>query len=106
MPLSEGGWGLGYSGGALVFGAGLAVLAILYFTTKVVARGAVLGGVHPHPPAWRDGRGLPRQAARQGRSCDEPADRLRGACASSSSLLILVLPQRPGSHPGQAEASA
>ena len=26
--------GLGYSGGALVFGAGLAVLAILYFTTR------------------------------------------------------------------------
>ena len=27
--------GLGYSGGALVFGAGLAVLAILYFATNV-----------------------------------------------------------------------
>ena len=27
--------GLGYSGGALVFGAGLLVLAALYFTTKV-----------------------------------------------------------------------
>src|SRR3954463_9648489 len=34
-PLSEGGWGLGYSGGALVFGAGLATVAILYFSTKV-----------------------------------------------------------------------
>ena len=31
---SDGGWGLGYSGGALVFGAGLALLAIAYFTTK------------------------------------------------------------------------
>src|SRR5205823_1384580 len=29
------GAGLGYSGGAVVFGAGLAVLAILYFTTRV-----------------------------------------------------------------------
>src|SRR5213082_3419435 len=27
--------GLGYSGGAIVFGAGLVVLAVLYFTTKV-----------------------------------------------------------------------
>src|SRR5207244_11218232 len=27
--------GLGYSGGALVFGGGLAVLAMLYFTTKI-----------------------------------------------------------------------
>jgi len=33
--VSDGGWGLGYSGGALVFGAGLAVLALLYFTTRV-----------------------------------------------------------------------
>src|SRR5438045_1809409 len=33
--MSDGGWGLGYSGGALVFGAGLALLAILYFRTKV-----------------------------------------------------------------------
>src|SRR5436190_3608620 len=33
--VSDGGWGLGYSGGALVFGAGLAALAILYFSTKV-----------------------------------------------------------------------
>src|SRR6478672_11413749 len=34
---SDGGWGLGYSGGALVFGAGLAVLALLYFTSKKVS---------------------------------------------------------------------
>src|SRR5436309_3897390 len=33
--MSDGGWGLGYSGGALVFGVGLALLAILYFSTKV-----------------------------------------------------------------------
>ena len=42
-PLSDGGWGLGYGGGALVFGAGLAVLAILYFTTKVSAASACSG---------------------------------------------------------------
>ncbi len=34
-PVSEGGWGLGYSGGALVFGAALALLALLYSTTRV-----------------------------------------------------------------------
>src|SRR5881398_854253 len=32
--LSEGGWGLGYSGAALAFGAALALLAILYFATR------------------------------------------------------------------------
>src|SRR5438270_8486958 len=31
---SDGGWGLGYSGGAVAFGAGLLALALLYFTTK------------------------------------------------------------------------
>src|SRR5438270_1643234 len=33
--LSDGGWGFGYSGGALVFGTCLALLAILYYSTKV-----------------------------------------------------------------------
>ena len=32
---SDGGWGLGYSGAALLFGAALALLAILYSSTKV-----------------------------------------------------------------------
>src|SRR4051812_15381125 len=31
---ADGGWGLGYGGGAVAFGAGLALLAVLYFTTK------------------------------------------------------------------------
>ena len=44
--------GLGYSGGALVFGAGLAVLAVLYFATEHQPRGPVLGGLHPDPAAW------------------------------------------------------
>src|SRR5262249_23859085 len=33
---SDGGWGLGYGGGAIAFGAGLAVLTILYFTSRKV----------------------------------------------------------------------
>ena len=43
--------GLGYGGGALVFGAALLVLAALYFWTAHQPRAAVLGGVHPHPAA-------------------------------------------------------
>src|SRR5436309_14491470 len=31
---ADGGWGLGYGGGAVAFGAGLLVLAILHFTTR------------------------------------------------------------------------
>src|SRR5947199_1477229 len=32
--IGEGGWGLGYSGAALVFGGALAILALLYFLTR------------------------------------------------------------------------
>ena len=45
--------GLGYSGGALVFGAGLAVLAAVYFWTNVSRVRALLGRVYPDPTAWR-----------------------------------------------------
>ncbi len=56
--------GLGYEGGALVFGAGLAVLAAAYYWTGPVARRAVLGRLHSHPAAGRDRRRFPRQAGR------------------------------------------
>ena len=54
--------GLGYEGGALVFGAGLAVLAVLYYWTKHFARDAVLGRLHPDAPARRHRRRSARQA--------------------------------------------
>lgn len=38
--------GLGYQGGALVFGAALAVVAVLYLDERLT-RCAVLGGIHP-----------------------------------------------------------
>ena len=55
--------GLGYDGGALVFAAGLAVLAALYFWTSDFARVPVLGGLHPDAAARRHGRRFSRQAA-------------------------------------------
>ena len=67
-------------------------------------RAAVLGGVHPDPAARRDGRRFPRQAGRQWRARAEPPARLGGARGRRSSLLILILPQRPGSHPSTAAA--
>ena len=100
---AEGGWGLGYGGGALVFGAGLAVLGDPLFHEQRIPRVPVLGGLHPHPPARRDGRRLPRQAARQGRPRMEPPDRF-GRARAVIVALILILPQRAGRHPGQAQA--
>jgi uncharacterized membrane-anchored protein len=97
--------GLGYSGGALVFGAGLVVLAILYFSTRV-------SRVFLFWAAFIFTRPL---GATVGDFLDKPLD--KGGLAMSRPLaslaltvviiaLIFLLPQRPGSHPGKAEARA
>jgi len=97
--------GLGYSGGALVFGAGLVVLAILYFSTRV-------SRVFLFWAAFILTRPL---GATVGDFLDKPLD--KGGFAMSRPLaslaltvviiaLIFLLPQRPGSHPGKAEARA
>ena len=54
--------GLGYDGGALVFCAGLAVLAALYYWTSNLARVPVLGGFHIDATARCDGRRFSGQA--------------------------------------------
>ena len=56
--------GLGYEGGALVFAAGLAVTAALYYWTDVSRVRAVLGGVHSDAATGRNFGRFPRQAAR------------------------------------------
>ena len=97
--------GLGYSGGALVFGAGLVVLAILYFSTRV-------SRVFLFWAAFILTRPL---GATVGDFLDKPLD--KGGLAMSRPLaslaltvviiaLIFLLPQRPGSHPGKAKARA
>ena len=97
--------GLGYSGGAIVFGAGLLVLAVLYFTTKV-------SRVFLFWAAFILTRPL---GATVGDFLDKPLN--KGGLAMSRPLasavlavviiaLILFLPQRPGQHPGQREAHA
>ena len=64
--------GLGYEGGALVFGAGLAILAAAYYWTKSLAGRSVLGGVYPHPTAWSHSWRLSRQAGKPWRAQLEP----------------------------------
>lgn len=104
-PLSEGGWGLGYSGGALVFGASLAGLALLYFGTKI-------SRVFLFWAAFILTRPL---GATVGDFLDKPLD--RGGLAMSRPIasavllaviliLILIVPQRPGRHPGHTESRA
>lgn len=91
--------GLGYSRGALVFGAGLAVIAALYFFTKtsrtalfwsafILTRplGATIGDLLDKPIA-NGGYNVSRFYA-------------SGILAVVIIVCILVLPQRAGKHPG------
>jgi uncharacterized membrane-anchored protein len=101
--LSEGGWGLGYGGGALVFGAGLAALAILYLTTKtnrVLLFWAAF--ILTRPLGATVGDFLDKPVAKGGLELSRPIASLVMAVAII--ILIFLLPQRPGGHPGETEA--
>jgi uncharacterized membrane-anchored protein len=93
--------GLGYEGGALIFGAGLAVTAALYFWTDVsrvllfwaafiLTRplGATLGDLLDKP-LDNGGLALSRPIA-------------SAVIAAIMIACVLLLPQRAGRHPGQA----
>jgi uncharacterized membrane-anchored protein len=97
--------GLGYAGGALVFGIGLAVVAAAYFWTKV-------SRVSLFWVAFILTRPL---GATVGDFLDKPLD--HGGLALSRPMasvviallmvgLILVLPQRAGTHPGESQGLA
>jgi uncharacterized membrane-anchored protein len=103
---SEGGWGLGYGGGALAFGAGLAVLAILYFTSRKVNRVFLFWAafILTRPLGATVGDFLDKPIASGGLALSRPLASL--AMLVVIVVLILLLPQRPGQHPGEAEARA
>lgn len=101
---SEGGWGLGYGGGALAFGAGLAVLAILYFTGRKVNHVFLFWAafVLTRPLGATVGDFLDKPVASGGLDWSRP---LASAVLALVIVgLILILPQRAGRHPGQADS--
>ena len=102
---SDGGWGLGYSGGALVFGAGLAVLAVLYFATKV-SRVALFWAafILTRPLGATVGDWFDKPIAKGGLAMSRPL--ASAVLATVIIVLILILPQRAGRHPGLAESHA
>jgi uncharacterized membrane-anchored protein len=103
-PLSEGGWGLGYSGGALVFGAGLAVLAALYFTTKVSRVFLFWAAfILTRPLGATVGDWFDKPVAKGGLEFSRPLASL--VLAVVIVALILMLPQRAGRH-GEREVAA
>jgi uncharacterized membrane-anchored protein len=103
--VSEGGWGLGYGGGALVFGSGLAILAILYATRK--ANNVVLfwaAFILTRPLGATVGDFLDKPVAKGGLELSRPIASLVMAVAII--VLILVIPQRPGGHPTSRTAAS
>lgn len=91
--------GLGYGGGALLFGAGLVVLAMLYFTTstsRVVLFWAAF--ILTRPLGATVGDLLDKPIAKGGLDLSRPLASL--VLAVAIAFLVLLVPQRPGVHPG------
>ena len=97
--------GLGYSGGALVFGAGLAVLAILFFATNVSRVFLFWAAfILTRPLGATVGDFLDKPLNKGGLAMSRPI--ASAALAVVIVLLMLILPHRPGRHPGNVEADA
>jgi uncharacterized membrane-anchored protein len=97
--------GLGYSGGALVFGAGLAILAALYFRTNVSRIFLFWAAfILTRPLGATVGDYLDKPVAKGGLEMSRPI--ASAFLAVAIIVLILVLPQRPGGHAGQADGRA
>ena len=97
--------GLGYEGGALVFGAGLAVLAAAYYWTGL-SRVALFWAafILTRPLGATVGDLLDKPASHGGLALSRPL--ATAAIAVFIVGCILLLPQRAGTHPGRAKEAA
>jgi uncharacterized membrane-anchored protein len=96
--------GLGYAGGAVIFGIGLAVLAILYFWTDV-SRVLLfwMAFILTRPLGATVGDFLDKPVHDGGLAFSRPI--ASAIIAAFIVACILLLPQRAGRHPGQIAAS-
>lgn len=91
--------GLGYDGGALVFGAGLALLAALYYWTSVSRVFLFWAAfILTRPLGATVGDFLDKPTSHGGLALSRPL--ASGVILAAIVVLVLVLPQRPGRHPG------
>jgi uncharacterized membrane-anchored protein len=97
--------GLGYMGGALVFGTGLAVIAGLYFWTNV-SRVLLFWAafILTRPLGATVGDFLDKPVAQGGLDLSRPI--ASAVLAAFMVACLLLLPQRAGRHPGSAEGGA
>jgi uncharacterized membrane-anchored protein len=93
--------GLGYEGGALLFGAGLVVLAALYYWTGL-SRVALfwVAFVLTRPLGATVGDFLDKPLDHGGMALSRPLASL--VIAAVIVVLVLAIPQRAGRHPGEA----
>jgi uncharacterized membrane-anchored protein len=91
--------GLGYEGGALVFCAGLALLAALYYWTRISRVFLFWAAfILTRPLGATVGDFLDKPTSHGGLSLSRPL--ASGVIFAIIVVLVLVLPQRPGRHPG------
>jgi uncharacterized membrane-anchored protein len=91
--------GLGYDGGALVFGAGLALLAALYYWTAISRVFLFWAAfILTRPLGATVGDLLDKPTSDGGLALSRPL--ASGVILAAIVVLILILPQRPGRHPG------
>lgn len=91
--------GLGYDGGALVFGAGILLLAGLYYWTTVSRVFLFWAAfILTRPLGATVGDFLDKPTSDGGLSLSRPL--ASGVILAVILLLVLLLPQRPGRHPG------
>jgi len=95
--------GLGYEGGALVFGTGLLLLVMLYFWTEI-SRVTLFWAafILTRPLGATVGDFLDKPLANGGLNLSRPL--ASAAIAVVLIALVLILPQRAGKHPGAAPA--
>jgi len=96
--------GPGYAGGALIFGAALLVLAVLYYATSI-SRVALFWGafILTRPLGATVGDFLDKPVAKGGLEFSRPL--ASAVLAVVIVLLILFIPQRAGQHPERERAA-
>ena len=96
--------GPGYAGGALIFGAALLVLVVLYYATSI-SRVALFWGafILTRPLGATVGDFLDKPVAKGGLGFSRPL--ASAVLAVAIVLLVLLIPQRAGQHPGKAVAA-
>jgi uncharacterized membrane-anchored protein len=91
---------LGYVGGALVFSAGLAICAALYYWTKISRTMLFwIAFILTRPLGATVGDFLDKPIGHGGLNLSRPV--ASAVLAVVILLLIMVIPQRPGQHPGK-----